>query len=194
MSSVYDVPPARKRVKMVKRDSEGKRVSAREGVGSGNGSVDGGGEERVRKAKGSKVVQKDKTMNKVSLSAEYIYSESPLISVVSQRKNPDEGVSFQQFSPVFIDSISPARVALMQNRPQLSPDEARINELKRFVVACGVRKQWCVESPTDDLLAKRPSQGKRIRRPPYSQLLPFQPTRNVTRRPCLSEAELRIPG
>lgn len=27
---------------------------------------------------------------------------------------------------------------------QLSPDEAKVNDLKRIVVACGVRKQWCV--------------------------------------------------
>lgn len=27
---------------------------------------------------------------------------------------------------------------------QLSPDEARVADLKRIVVACGVRKQWYV--------------------------------------------------
>ena len=33
-------------------------------------------------------------------------------------------------------------------RRQLSPEEARVADLKRIVVACGVRKQWCVPALT----------------------------------------------
>lgn len=29
---------------------------------------------------------------------------------------------------------------------QVSPDEAKVTELKRIVVACGVRKQWYVRA------------------------------------------------
>ncbi|WVR04849.1 hypothetical protein IAU60_001861 [Kwoniella sp. DSM 27419] len=51
-----------------------------------------------------------------------------------KKKDPNEGVS---------DSIAMIfALAYRGNALQLSPDEAKVADLKRIVVACGVRKQW----------------------------------------------------